>query len=280
MARDFLTDYRDLVRLTNPIDELQVVRRAADDQQIVFRQRHDGIPVYGAELGVYLRGRIVRGVIGRYRPGIAVASTPRISAAEAEALARIAIGGGATLDGDTQLRYLDRRVLGFSDAATYLTWMVNLARRGDHRTIFIDAGNGTVRYEHPRAATFDLDLEDGDLDTPETLCDVFENNNISANDRRPDSAMDYPLDDAPRHPHLISLHFRRADHFDVAPIELAVEPVERLLDAGADRIRTGELAVKQDALHLVDRIVGEVRLHPRPVVVDERLLESGRLSRT
>lgn len=187
MARDFLVDYRDLVRLASPNDELQVVRRAADDQHIVFRQRHAGIPVYGAELGVYLRGNAVRGIIGRYSPGITVASTPRISAGEAEALAAIAVGGGAGITGDTQLRYLDRRVLGFSDAGTYLTWMVNLTGRGRHRTLFVDAQNGALRYERRRDATFDLDLEDGALDTPGSLCDAFENNNISFNDLPPDS---------------------------------------------------------------------------------------------
>jgi fungalysin/thermolysin propeptide len=163
MARDFLADYRDLVRLTTPIDELQVIRRAADDQHIVFRQRHDGIPVYGAELGVYLRGSAVRGVIGRYLPGITTASTPRLSAAQAEALALIASGGGATINGDTQLRYFDRGLLGFRDAGTYLTWMVTVAGRGGHRALLVDAANGEVRYERRREETFNLDLEDDTL---------------------------------------------------------------------------------------------------------------------
>ena len=162
IAQWFLRDHRAALRLTNPDAQLQLVRRSRDGQHLFFRQRHNGIPVFPATLGVHLDGTLVRGLGGNYVPDINLPATPRLTAAEAEDLALLAalgdglqrLGDGSVrmadgsvriaLKGDTQLRYVVPSLLGRSDPNTYLAWQVNLMGKTSPMTLFIDAFTGEV----------------------------------------------------------------------------------------------------------------------------------------
>jgi len=160
-AQWFVGEYRDLLRLDDPASELQLVRRLQRGMGVIFRQLHKGIPVFPAQLGVYLDGTHVVGAGGSYVPGITLSPTPRLSAQQAQALALAAAGPGAKLVGDTQLRYIDLGLLGFAGPSMHLAWQVNLAGASD-RALFIDANNGALLYARASAIhDFELDLETG-----------------------------------------------------------------------------------------------------------------------
>ena len=46
----FTHAYDDLLRLTNPDENLQLVRISDDESDLFFRQRYEGIPVLGSEI--------------------------------------------------------------------------------------------------------------------------------------------------------------------------------------------------------------------------------------
>src|SRR5574342_394689 len=58
--------------------------------------------------------------------------------------------------------------------------------------------------------------------------------------------------DGPAHSHRVTVRRGAVRHLDAPAVELAVEAVERLLDALEDRVRPGELAAEALRLHLVD----------------------------
>jgi len=162
VAQWFLREHRAALRLTNPDAQLQLVRRSRDGQHLFFRQRHNGIPVFPATLAVHLDGATVRGLGGAYLPDINLPATPRLTAAEAEDLALLAVLGDGTqrlgdgsvrlgdgsvriaLKGDTQLRYVVPGALGRSDPNTYLAWQVNLIGKNSPVTLFVDAFTGKI----------------------------------------------------------------------------------------------------------------------------------------
>lgn len=158
-ARWFLDEYRDAFRLATPRDELQLVGRSKDQQHLVFRQRHNGIPVFPAELAIHLDGSNIVGVSGRYLPEISFDPTPRLSASEAETLA-LGDTPDAHISGDTQLRYINRALLGDSDPVTRLAWHITLSGSGTQRGLFIDANSGAVLYEQTGVMEgYDLELK-------------------------------------------------------------------------------------------------------------------------
>lgn len=174
----FLGEYTGLLRL--PPAELQLFRRSRDDRHIFYRQVHEGIPVYGAELGVHLGDADdVDGLGGAYLPGLAVDAQPALDAAQAGALAMAAEDGGAEVLGDTQLRYFNGRLIGLADDRTALAWRVNLRAAAGDFAVFVDAATGAILFREPRVTDgFDLDLEDGNNNTPQDLCSIFEDDDV------------------------------------------------------------------------------------------------------
>ena len=156
-AQWFLRSYSDTLRLSDPDQEFQLTRRSQDGKHLFFRQRHNGIPVFPATLGVHMDNQNIRGVGGSYVPDITTPSTPRLTAQQAEQLATALFGDGSVRPGDgsvkpgdgsvrplikgeTQLRYLNLGLLGQADKNTYLTWRVNVVEpewpfRAIHRRI-------------------------------------------------------------------------------------------------------------------------------------------------
>jgi len=184
LAQWFLNAYRGLLRVQDPAAEFQLVRRSADGRDLYFRQRHDTIPVFAATLIVHIEGRQIAGVAGDYAPEITLSSEPRLTANQAEELARTAVDRGGRLTGDTQLRYLNLEMLGFADRETRLAWQVNLVSGNADEAIFVDANSGAVLYRQPRVMEdFDLDLETGGNQGPHDTWPCWWNPFITADDQ-------------------------------------------------------------------------------------------------
>ncbi len=186
-ARWFLDEYKDALRLENPDQQFQLSRRSDDGLHLFFRQRHNGIPVFPAELGVHMDGARVLSLGGGYVPEINTPSTPRLTAEQAESLAGALLGDGsvrpgrkATISnglllpaviGHTQLRYLNLGLLGYPDKQTYLTWQVNLIGQEGPVSLFVDAFDGAIRFKQSHTMhDFNLDLEDAN-GGPTNTCD-------------------------------------------------------------------------------------------------------------
>ncbi len=169
-AQWFTRVYSDVLRLSDPTVELQLVRRTPDDQDIFFRQRHNGIPVFPAELGVHLYNGHVTMLGGGYQPDITLSPTPKLAARQAETLA-LALFGAASdtrVRGDTQLRYLNLGLIGNPDRNTYLTWEVPMPN-GD--SYFIDANSGALRFVNTRTKPWTLALRSRYNLGPSNYCD-------------------------------------------------------------------------------------------------------------
>lgn len=186
----FLDNYRNLLRVDDPAVEFQLIRTSDDGQHLFFRQRHAGIPVFGAELGLHFDGAVLSSVAGAYIPGITLASYPTLTAERAEALALAAGGEGAAVNGDTQLRYISLDLLGIPDGGLHLAWEVHLLGGSLPGANFVDAQTGAVVFTSPTVNEgYDLDLEDGNNDVPQDLCSVWDDDDIDWNDDLPDSGL-------------------------------------------------------------------------------------------
>lgn len=173
-AEWFLDEYTGLLRIA-PAD-LQLYRRSRDGQHIFFRQVHESIPVYGAELGVHMDDAgNVDGLGGIYLPEIAADAQPALDAAQAEALATTAAKDGtAEVRGDTQLRFFNGRLVGLAEDRAVLTWQVNLRTSTGDVAVFVDADTGAIVFREARVnESFDLDLETGNFTGQSPTCWFF-----------------------------------------------------------------------------------------------------------
>ncbi len=174
-AQWFLNEYRGLLRLDDPANELQYSRRSPDGGTFWFQQLHEGIPVYLAELSVQINEAGVRQVIGGYIPDIDVSPEAGLTAQQAEAIALMTAGPNARVIGETQLRYLNLGLLGFEDKETHLAWQVNVAG-SNSAALLVDAVSGAVLYQEPGSVDgFNLDLESG-LNNTDDGCWNWTNN--------------------------------------------------------------------------------------------------------
>ena len=155
----FIEAYSDLLRLSDPTEDLQFVRRSADEADLFFRQRYAGIPVLGSEVGIHLVGQHITGLSGSYLSDLDLDPTPQIPASRARQIA-LALGApGASIISDDQLRLLNRNLFGLAERRTFLTWLVVLDQDGGSE-YYIDANTGALRLQQPRnLAGFDLDLQ-------------------------------------------------------------------------------------------------------------------------
>ncbi len=174
LALWFLDEYQALLGTTDP---WQLSRRAPDGEHVFFRQLHDGVPVYPAEIGVHLDGNTVTGIGGAYVPEITLAPAPALTAAQAEQIAVNAADPAATVLGATQLRYVNLGLFDGSPQPTHLAWQVHLPSA----MLLVDANSGEVLFSTPTLRDeFELDLEDGKNVLWNELCDLGNNNNIDA----------------------------------------------------------------------------------------------------
>ncbi|MBI3160661.1 MAG: M4 family metallopeptidase [Chloroflexi bacterium] len=167
-ARAFLSDYRDLLGQNDPDLELHVQRVEGETGETVrFYQTYLGLPVFGAELVVHLRGDHFVFSTGDLLSEANLEPVPGLTPPEAEALAIAASGDalGRVL-GETSLLVFDESLLSEDlPRDTHLAWQVTLAGREPAR-YYVDAHTGEVLYFYFLAedhggelAGYDLDLE-------------------------------------------------------------------------------------------------------------------------
>ena len=155
----FTQVYSDALRLSDPWQDLQFVRLSDDGADIFFRQRFQGIPVLGSEIGIHLAGDHITGVSGSYLSDLQLDLTPQISGERARQIA-LALGEpGSAVISDDQLRLLNRGLFSGENARTYLAWLIVLNQNGGEE-LYIDARTGALRFQQPHSLSgFDLDIE-------------------------------------------------------------------------------------------------------------------------
>jgi Thermolysin metallopeptidase, alpha-helical domain/Thermolysin metallopeptidase, catalytic domain len=166
-AQWFTQAYSDALRLEDPQDELQLVRWPLQSQTgsgdvLYFRQRHAGLPVWGAYLGMRLSGRHVTNVFGEYVPKITLDPTPLLSAADAEQVVLGQFASAPEMRGDTQLCYLNLGLIGQADTATHLAWQVPLGGN----LFFVDAHSGALLYREAGSDDWNITFQTGNHDGP------------------------------------------------------------------------------------------------------------------
>lgn len=151
IGRIFLQKNRDLLRLADPGSELELVKSEKDATgatRLRYRQLHYGVPVWGKEASLHLKGD---GAItlfqGHYLPTSARSEMdPKVPAAEALAVAQSELGVSASLQPVRQQLVL------FSNERTgkdHLSWHFEVSPTPDKRwQIFIDAADGSVIHRY------------------------------------------------------------------------------------------------------------------------------------
>ena len=168
-ALDYLSRFRDLYGLAGRETGLRAIRTGAEaDGQAgvaIFQQTYRGIPVYGAELAVAVRGGFALGSAGTIRPDLQLQTEPATDVAAAIAAAA---PDGEPTHGTPQLTVLDLTLLGSRAAASLdaarrgsrLAWLVNLLG-ADPAEVLVDAASGEVLLRVPRSSSvFGIDVRD------------------------------------------------------------------------------------------------------------------------
>lgn len=169
IAVDFLTQHRDLYRMTDPARELAVVRTTSDalgQVHVRLRQEMRGVPVFAHSLYVHLDalGHVI-GTNGHYVPDLALDTTPAIAAQVAEALALTAAGGAdALVAGPARLAI-------YADAGSpQLAWQVEVfSPRGPERAWYFIAARGGVLVDVVPALMTDRQREIYDAQNEDNL---------------------------------------------------------------------------------------------------------------
>ena len=157
MARQYLRENRALLRLADPgLGDLVVraTRRGRAGTTVRFEQRVQGVPVMAPDLAVTIdRTNRVTYVANGYQPGVAISTTPTVSAAtaRASALAWLQVRGALAHDAT-------RLVVVPDGKAARLAWHVQLVPSetptGDWE-VLVDAATGTVFRAVDRAVYVD-----------------------------------------------------------------------------------------------------------------------------
>ncbi|NJN84946.1 MAG: DNRLRE domain-containing protein, partial [Caldilineaceae bacterium] len=157
-ARWFLTEYKNLLRLSDPASQLELVHRDDSDAHLRFRQLVDGVPVEGGELVIHLADDSVVGLNGFYMPDMVPLGAAGLDASVAEQLGRAHAGDGGTTLGSPQLRYVTEQMLNpAGDPRSRLAWLVSASGADGWYYDLIDAHSGRLLATLPQQTTlFDL----------------------------------------------------------------------------------------------------------------------------
>lgn len=143
-AESFLRDNAALLLLNDPDRELQLANRQADPlggEVLRFTQKYHGVPVWPAEIGVHLDAAgDINLVDGAYiATPVDVSVQPKLTATDAKARARDAVGGGAMAKvGSPELV-----VYSPMDAPAKLGWKVDVSMALDQAWwVVVDAQTG------------------------------------------------------------------------------------------------------------------------------------------
>ncbi len=156
-ARGYFSVCGSLFGLTNQATELNLMRENAqrDGMTMVrFQQTYRGIPVMGGELIANITAsRDIRAVTGEVLPNVSLDTTPRISSAQAQTVARQAIARKYKMDANTlaadepALWIFNPILVRPGGGMTTLVWRMNVAPQGvsDVRElVLVDAQRGFV----------------------------------------------------------------------------------------------------------------------------------------
>lgn len=169
-ARSFARDYRQLLRVTDPDQELFPKRVEPGPLALVtLSQMHQGLPVFGAEVAIQLADGEALNALGFLLPSDELAArlpsvTPTLTAEQAEDIVRAARAPlpSVQLFRPSSLAIYDKCVLAESVPMNpKLTWRV--AFRSADREFFVDAHTGAIVFRRAVSSS-DGPLDDLDLD--------------------------------------------------------------------------------------------------------------------
>ena len=168
-ALGYLNRYRALYGLQAPREELFLSRIVSDGfggHSVFFGQHQNGVPVFSAELAVYLSENEIVGTGGEYLAEIPDFPSPRIDRAGARqiAMAEWQVDVSA-LRGEPALMFFDADLFSDGDTPTYLTWSLQVDDALGSRTVFIDASTGEVLSSLSNTPDGDRRGEDFDIET-------------------------------------------------------------------------------------------------------------------
>jgi len=148
-ARQFFAQYGALYAMRDQAQELTLARVDRDDldmQHVHFYQTVNGVPVFGGQMIVHLRGDEITAVNGKYFSNVSVDTSPRLTQAEALAGVLADIGDAeATFNADRSglVVYVDET------QQPHLAWKVNAFSEKNlgNWLYFVDAASGKVIHK-------------------------------------------------------------------------------------------------------------------------------------
>ena len=160
-ATAFVGRYAKAFGLQGPSDVMAVTAPSTDElgmDHVRLQQFHGGVPVTAAELGVHLKGDGVVSVLGKTLPDLAgIATEPRLSASDAELLAREDVARELQRTDVTvqrsRLEIFNRGLLEGVPGPSRLAWFVELTGDSLREFAWIDARRGIVLLRFSQLTT-------------------------------------------------------------------------------------------------------------------------------
>ncbi|MBI3867308.1 MAG: M4 family metallopeptidase [Verrucomicrobia bacterium] len=170
-AREFVRNYKDLMKLQNPDTELavtKVTQEGLDDVKLA--QRYHGLQVYGGEIVVTLSGDEVVALTGNVLPlavldQVGFNMNPTLTREQAIEIARAdqeVQRPAAEIQVIAELVVYDERLFTEAPLDPHLAWKVDM--RFSENSVVVDAQTGAIvaRLSKARAHDFDLDIQDAE----------------------------------------------------------------------------------------------------------------------
>ena len=155
MAIAFLTEYRDLYGLHDPVAELYPGRIVADEsgQHVFLRQRRDQVSVFASEIVVHLEDNAVIATNRSFLREIPPVTRPTISAERAKRIA-ISDGGPGRMVGLPKLIYFNPSLFMTEaslaahglEAHTSQAWQISVQNGDGAWKYFVDSQSGRVLF--------------------------------------------------------------------------------------------------------------------------------------
>lgn len=158
-ATNFLQTYQDLYLQSDPNLALGVLRVTDSEEDVVFYQTYQGLPVYAAQIVVSLDGdRVYATIGGLLTDEVVLDTTPAIANVDAENIARADLNQPeAPILGQTTLLVFDQSIFDEVAPDPHLAWRVTIGDR-DPWMVFVDAHTAEVIFK------FSMSLDGAGLD--------------------------------------------------------------------------------------------------------------------
>ncbi len=148
IARNFLSGYGTLYGISDQSTELLLQDVTPDDldvQHVRMVQAVNGVPVFGGQMNLHIKGATIIAVDGSFFPDVHPSTTPQITEDAALAIVRDVLG-----DADATLRANDSGLFVYVDEGQpHLTWKVNAFswRNLGNWLVFVDAIDGKIVHK-------------------------------------------------------------------------------------------------------------------------------------